>query len=230
MSFQDSYHDAAPGDRAGRLRSLAVAAAVAIGIAATGVGVWQLAKGAGAPKRKQVQQISVVQPKELPKPPPEPEKPREEVKEKIETPPPEAKPDSPPPEAQTRLEGEASPGGTLDLQGGGTGKERNVIGPVGGTGAGTGRGFGFYTNELKSELQSLLNRKDKLRGSEYTAVVELWLAPDGRIEKVEIPGSSGDPQLNARLREAIAERDRFRAPPENMPQPVKLRVTARGAG
>lgn len=228
MSFQDAcqYETA---ERAGRLRSLTIAGVVALAVAVTGVGIWQLAKGAGTPKRKQVQQISVVQPKERPKPPPEPEKPKEEIKEKIETPPPEAKPDSPPPEAQTRLEGAATPGGTLDLQGGGTGKEKNVIGPVG-DGKGAGRGFGFYTNELKSELQSLLNRKDKVRGSEYRAAVALWIGPDGRIQKVEIIGTSGDPQLDARLREAIAERDRFRAPPESMPQPVKLRVTASGAG
>jgi TonB family protein len=224
----DRGYDYAQGDRAGGRRALAIAGALAVTVAGSGVGAWQLLKGAGAPKHKQVQQISVVQPKELPKPPPEPEKPKEEIKEKIDTPPPEAKDESPPPEAAPRLTGDAAPGGTLDLGAGGKGKETNVIGPTGGSG--TGRGYGFYTSELKNELQTLLNRKDKLRGSEYSAVVELWLSPDGRIEKVEIPGSSGDPQLNARLREAIAERDRFKAPPENMPQPVKLRITARGAG
>lgn len=228
MSFQDTYQDETTG-RAGRLRSLAIAGVVALGVAVIGVGIWQLAKGAGAPKRKQVQQISVVQPRELPKPPPEPEKPKEEIKDKIETPPPEAKNDSPPPEAALRMTGEASPGGTLDLQGGGTGKETNVIGPVG-AGKGTGRDFDQYARSLKDDLQGLLNRTDKVRGSEYRAAVALWIGPDGRIQKVEIIGTSGDPQLDARLREAIAERDRFKAPPESMPQPVKLSVTARGAG
>jgi outer membrane biosynthesis protein TonB len=227
MSYHDTFHDA-QADRAGRLRSFAVAGAVAMGLAVTGVGVWQLVKGAGAPKRKQVQQISLVQPKELPKPPPEPEKPKEELKEKIETPPPEAKNDSPPPEAPVRLEGAAGPGGTLDLGGGGKGSEFNIARP---SGDGDGRrGHAFYTNHVQAQLQDELNRKDKLRGAEYSASVALWIGADGRVQKVELAGSTGNPETDALLRETIAGSTRLKSPPESMPQPVRLRVTARGSG
>jgi protein TonB len=218
------------GERSPWKRTVAGAAIGVAALALLSAGVWQLVKDAGAPKRKQAQVISLVQPRELPKPPPEPEKPKEEVKEKIDTPPPpEAKTDSPPPEAPVRLEGAAGPGGdNFGIAGGGKGSEYNIA-PVA-SGTGTGRGFSFYTSELQALLQSELNRNDKLRGSEYRAAVALWLRPDGRVEKVEITGSTGNPQTDALLRETIAEATRFKAPPESMPQPVKLRVTARGSG
>src|SRR3974390_971568 len=78
-------------ERADRRRSFAIAGVFSALLALAGLGIWQLLKDAGARKKKEVKQIPVVQPKELPKPPPEPEKPKEEVKEKIQTPPPEAK-------------------------------------------------------------------------------------------------------------------------------------------
>ncbi|MBC7803674.1 MAG: TonB C-terminal domain-containing protein [Candidatus Parcubacteria bacterium] len=231
MRDSTAFDYAMPPSGRERLRNAAMVGAAALMLGAVGFGVWQLLKDAGAPRKKQVQQISLVQPKELPKPPPEPEKPKEVIKEKIETPPPEPqKTDSPPPEAPLRLEGAAGPGGTLDLGGGGPGKEFNTIpGTPGGTG-GVGRGFAFYTSQLQSLLQEELNRKDKLRGAEYSASLALWIGPDGRVQKVELTGSTGNPQTDTLLRETIAASTRLKAPPESMPQPVKLRVTARGTG
>jgi protein TonB len=215
-------------ERSDRRRGFAIAGVFSAMLVLAGLGVWQLLKDAGAPKRKQVQQISLVQPKELPKPPPEPEKPKEEIKEKIETPPPEAKNDSPPPEAPVRLEGAAGPGGTLDLGGGGKGSEFNIARP---SGDGEGRrGHGFYTNQLQALVQDELNRKDRLRGAEYSALVALWIGADGRVQKVELTGTTGSPQTDTLLRETIAAITRLKAPPESMPQPVKLRITARGSG
>lgn len=228
MGFEQTY-DYAQADRDGGRRGLAIAGVMAALLALAAVVAWQMMKDAGAPKRKQVQQISLVQPRELPKPPPEPEKPKEEIKEKIDTPPPEArKDDSPPPEAPLKLEGEASPGGTLDVGGGGKGQEYTIP-RVAGTGEGR-RGFGFYTQQLQSLLQDELNRKDKLRGSEYRATLALWLAGDGKVQRVEMTGSSGDPRIDALIVEAVSAARGFKAPPESMPQPVRLRVTARGAG
>jgi protein TonB len=214
-------------ERADRARSFAIAGVFSALLVLVGLGIWQLLKDAGAPKKKHVQQISLVQPKELPKPPPEPEKPKEEIKEKI-PPPPEAKSDAPPPESQLRLEGAGTPGGTLDLAGGGKGSEFNIGRPAG---EGDGRrGFAFYTNQLQAQLQDELNRKDKLRGAEYSATLALWIGADGRVQKVELTGTTGDPQTDALLRETITGSTRLKSPPDNMPQPVRLRVTARGSG
>lgn len=211
-------------------RNAALAAGGVIVAAALGFGVWQLMRDAGAPKRKAVQQISVVQPRELPKPPPpeQQEKPKEEIKEKIDTPPPDAKDDSPPPESPLKLEGTG--GSSSDGFGmqSGKGSEYNVLRPAG-TGDGR-RGFGFYTNQLQSQLQEELNRKDKLRGAEYRAAVAVWIAADGRVDKVQLTNSTGNPQIDALIVEAITASAGFKAPPEAMPQPVRLRVTARGAG
>jgi len=211
-----------------RLRRLAAAAAGAALVGALGFAAWQLMKNAGAPKRHQVQQISVVQPRELPKPPPEPEKPKEEAKQEIKVPQP--KPDeAPPPDQPLGVDAKGGAGGDqFGLAGRPGGRDITTIGNPGGTGA--GRGYGFYTSQLQAQIQEALNRKDNLRGSEYRAQVALWIGGDGRVEKVEITGSTGDPRTDGLLRQTIAASPRFKPPPEDMPQPVRLRITARGAG
>jgi protein TonB len=215
--------------RAERMRKLAAAGAGAGIVLALGFGVWQLMKDAGGPRRRQVQQISVVQPRELPKPPPEPEKPKEEVKEQIKVPQPKPQDDAPPPEQSLGLDAKGAAGGDqFGLAGRPGGRDITTIGNTGGNG--TGRGFGFYTSQLQSQLQEELNRKDKLRGSQYSATVSVWIAADGRVERVEITGSTGDPQTDSLLKSAVAGTQRLKAPPQDMPQPVRLRVSARGTG
>src|SRR5499427_5003755 len=203
---------------------------VALSVTALVLGL--LAYGARAliseapPKRHQVQQISLVRPPVPPPPPPQEERPKEEVKQEIKQP--EPKDDSPPPDVPLGLDAKGTSGGdNFGLAGRPGGRE---ITSLGDKGTGDGRGFLFYANQLQAQLQDELNQQKKLRGSDYRATVAVWIGADGRVQRVDLTGSTGDPDTDKLLRTAIAEARRLKAPPENMPQPVRLRITSRGAG
>ena len=181
--------------------------------------------------KKQVQQISVVRPPPPPPPPPpKPEIKPPEVKEEVKTeepepepePEPEAAPDAEPPGDQLGVDSDGSAGG----DGFGLVGKKGGAGLIGGGGGG-GNAIIWYgqhvARELTSELSSAL--KDRPRQSKYSAVVLVWISPDGNISKVELAHSSGTPEIDEALRAAISRiQGRFKPPPERMPQPLKVRI------
>jgi protein TonB len=91
--------------------------------------------------------------------------------------------------------------------------------------------FAFYTNNLQRHLQDELNRNRKLRERDYRVTVRVWLARDGSVQRAELVQSTGSGNLDELLRQALTQIVAMReAPPENMPQPVRIRIMARGAG
>lgn len=178
--------------------------------------------------KKQVQQISVVQPPPPPPPPPEVKPPEPEVKEeKIEEPEPEPAPE-PEPQAE-----EPPPGEQLgvDAQGGAGGDAFGLVGKKGGQGLLGGGGGGnaiiWYGQHVQREISDELQRtlKDKARNSRYSAILHIWIAADGRVSRVELANSSGTAEIDEALKAALAGiHDRFKPPPERMPQPVKIRI------
>jgi len=208
-----------------RLRTIVVVAVTALILGLLAYGARALMNEAAAPKRHQVQQISLVRPPLPPPPPPQEERPKEEVKQEIKQP--EQKDDSPPADAPLGLDANGTSGSDgfgLAARPGG----RELA--LGDKGTGDGRGFLFYANQLQAQLQDELNQQKKLRGSDYRATVAVWIGADGRVQRVDLTGSTGDPDTDQLLRATIADARRLKAPPENMPQPVRLRITSRGAG
>src|ERR1700754_2061654 len=69
-------------------------------------------------------------------------------------------------------------------------------------GSGTGNGFGnaTYSQYLVYALQQAVERdksvQDAGEGLRFSVGVNLWLEPSGRIVKVTIGQSTGDPKLN----------------------------------
>lgn len=190
----------------------------------------------GTRKRTTVHQIAILKPPPPPPPPKPQEKPPEIKKEEVKLPEPEAKSDPAPAPDQP-------PGDKLGLDADGTagsdafglaarkgGKDITTIGGGGGDGA-TRAQFGFYTSLIKRHFDEELAKDKKLRASEYRAVIKVWLGRDGKVERFELSGSSGSAQTDEALKLAFMEMRPLREPPpENMPQPVRLRITARGAG
>jgi len=210
-----------------------IVAAVLVLIAGMAFAVRGLLK-VEAPKKKQVQQISLVKPQMPPKPPPEPEKVEQpKIKEDLAVPKEEPKPEdnSPPPDAPLGLDAAATAGSdAFGLAARPGGRDITTIGETTGKGTGPGRGgMGTYSSHLQSLVQERLNREERLRKAEYRSTVELWIEPDGRVGRVEIAGTTGNPDTDDLLRKSIAGA-RLNAPPENLPQPVKVRVTSRFAG
>lgn len=108
------------------------------------------------------------------------------------------------------------------------GKDLLATAKIGGDG---GQGFRYYAAQIERFLERALARDMQLRRGSYSAIVWLWVGPGGSLERYELTRSSGDVAIDARLREALAAlSDLGLPPPQDLPQPVRLRVSSREAG
>lgn len=176
---------------------------------------------------KKIQPITLFKPP--PPPPPPPPKveqpPEPEVQEKIDEPEPEPEPlpDVPDekPAADTGLDAEGTAGS--DAFG--------LVGRKGGKGllgGGGGSPFAWYAGTIKDSLIDILSEHDDLRRKSYSAVVKIWLNPDGSVTRYELSRGSNDPDIDKLLNKLLAKFKKAKeAPPPGMEQPVKLKISSR---
>lgn len=186
------------------------------------------------PKRVNEIQITMIVPPPPPPPPPEP---------KTEPPPPEEKKFEEQQPINDELEDkpiEKFDEAALDLpspdmsgppdlglnSGPGTGGLQQGRGSGGGGTGGNGR-FAWYASMVQVQMQSALQANDKTRYASVRLVVRLWLDNSGRVSRVALNGSTGDTGLDAAIRdEALGQLQLKEPPPQDMPMPIILRVTA----
>jgi protein TonB len=171
-----------------------------------------------------------------PPPPPKeekrPEPPKESPKDiKIEQPKQEQQ--QPQQAEQLKMEGQGSDTGLAGLAAGAVSQEYagQKIGGDGTLGGTSNRmQFSVFTNALQRHLQEQLARNRKLRDADYRLVVKVWLDRGGGIERVEVANSSGNREMDEAIRTALADISAMRqTPPEDLPQPVRVRIANRGA-
>lgn len=178
----------------------------------------------GKPRKPPV--VTLLPDKPPPPPPPpkeekKPEPPKENKDVKIEPP-----KEAPQPAQNEPLKMEGAAGDGDSAFGAGTVGREYAGGNVGATGAVQG----MYAGRLQRHLQEQLSRNRKLKESDYRVTVRVWLRRDGSVEKADLAQSTGNSGLDELLREALLQVAAMReAPPENMPQPIRIRITARGA-
>jgi periplasmic protein TonB len=177
-------------------------------------------------KHKIVTQITLVAPPPPPPQPkpPEPPKPKEELK--VEQPPtPQPKQDnSEPPPGPLGLDSQGTgPGDAFGLAGRPGG--RDIIGSGGG-----GLDLTLFGNNAARQIAQDLARNPKLKSAMYKIEIRVWLARDGRIEREEIVRGTGNRDLDEMIREGLNELGAIHQPvPENLPQPLRIRVTSTDA-
>lgn len=181
-------------------------------------------------QKKQIQQITMIQPPPPPPPPPE-IKPPEPEPEQIEEPEPEEEPEPSPEESEEPAGEELG----LDAEGGAGADGFGLVGKKGGRGllsGGGGSAILWYGGQVKrgleEDLQSLL-AGSSARKNRYTVQLNIWVGPDGRVKRAELAGTSGKNEVDSAI-EAVLPKLKFsvnKPPPENMPQPLKIRVTSR---
>lgn len=168
------------------------------------------------PPRPRVQMVTLfVPPPPKIEQPPEPEIQKQEVKmpEVVEQPP------------------EAPPAGSdLGVDADGNGSDNfGLKARKGGRGLLDGGPFGWYAARLDADIQEhIAGDKNLRRQRRYSALLSLWIARDGRIQRVEVTRTSGNRDLDTALRMALAQMQRVSdPPPDEMPQPVKLQITSK---
>jgi protein TonB len=157
--------------------------------------------------------------------PPEPKKVEEQPKlaaKPIEKPldKPQQKPVQAPP--RSPLTAEAGTGSNpYGLQvGNGSG---NVIG---GTGGGGSEGWQLYAGTIRSQVQGALRRDDKTRYGRWQVAVKIWLSATGTVTRAEIVNASGDAAVDNAIMRDLDGLGVGQAPPQGMPQPVRLHIAA----
>ncbi|MES2579529.1 MAG: TonB C-terminal domain-containing protein [Pseudomonadota bacterium] len=197
-------------------------------LAGIGYGLNSLMSG-GAPMKKQVTTIKLLPDTPPPPPPPPPkEPPKEQPKPdapkevKVEQP----KPAETPPAEQLKMEGPAGDGPSAfqagavnnDYKGG----EVKTIGSDGGA------KFNWYAGIVKNQIEAALEKDKKLAEGQYKLIVSIWLRKNGDIEKLEWSQSDANANIEQAVKAALDNMPAMREPPpEDMPQPIKLRITAR---
>ena len=199
---------------------------VVIGISAFMVSVVRdfLDAPATAPK-KGPQQITLLTP---PPPPPPLEKPPEpEVQEEVKLEEPETVEDMPEDAADEPPAG-ADLG--VDAEGGAGGDGFGLIGRKGGRGllAGAGDPFVAYAMRVQKNIENLLSNDAETRRKAYSVVAKIWVGASGSIERAELAESTGNQDVDAALERNLAALPPLaEAPPQDMPQPIRLRISSR---
>jgi protein TonB len=210
---------------------LGLGAALLCFVGLLAAGAWSLLSDKPTTKR-QVVQISLLKPPPPPPPPPpEQKRPEPEVKQEVKVPVPEQpkqEEQAPPPGEQLALDADGS--GSGDAFGLGAKKGGTDITRIGGP-SGGGSDRAWFAGLVQSYLQTELSKNERLRHANYKVVIWLWFTADGHIERFEVRDSTGNQELDKNLKLALDHVPAMRrAPPPDVPQPVKLRVTSAGAG
>lgn len=214
---------------------------------------WVVKNREAPPPRKAGPQFTVVNlqpppPPRTPPPPPPPDvkppKPVEEPENErvqlkaTDVPPPDAPPPAAAPAAgPLALAAEGTgPGDAFNLAGNPGGRGILTGGGIGdGAGAGSGLGgeydpmarYGWYYGKVASRLQEAFQRNKLLANAALQVEVRVWEDGSGRITRVELVRSTGDPRYDAAIRADAVGVRLSQAPPADVPMPMILRITIR---
>lgn len=207
--------------------------AVLVGVAAiliAGVAAFLMSRHApGSRQRETIFQVVTVIPPPPPPPPPRP--PEQKMIEQPKMLTPERQPpqhvDASKPNAPAKAPGvdnSAGPNGGVDL-----------AGTAGGDGTGLGDGggsrWGWYATIVQEQVSQALRNNPKTRAARFRTEVRLWSDPSGRIQRVQLVDSTGDPNIDAVLTREVLQGLQLRQPPPNdMPMPIVMRVTGSATG
>lgn len=204
--------------------------AVLVGL---GYGIKKLMSG-GAPQKKQITTIKLLDTPPPPPPPPPKEPPKEQPKEqpkeiKVEQP----KPVETPPVETLKMEGPAGDAPSA-FQAGAVTKdyEKGDVATVPKIGGKKGlAAFAFFTSAVDAHIKKVLAENKELSRAKYQVEVRIVFSSSGAIERGELLNSSGDDDTDKLLREVLANLPPLgEKAPEDMPRKVVLRVTSQTLG
>jgi protein TonB len=213
------------------LKRIAIALLALVVLAGLGYGFKNLMSGGGNHPKKKMTTIAL---KDLPPPPPPPP-PKEQPKEQPKEPPkemkvePQPKPAETPPAEVLKMEGAAGDGPSPFAAGAVNGDYKG--GDISTIGGGPNKHqFDWYTGQLKDKIEDAISKDKALATGSYKVIVKVWVAANGHIQKYELVSSTGDADKDALVRKALDGMSGLSEPPGDMPQPVKLKVSARSIG
>lgn len=208
---------------------LVTVALVLVALLVLGVALWWLLfKDTASTRRPVVQPPMLALPPPPPPTPPPPEKPPEP-----ETPPEEAMPEPEPLDQPTPTPDNSDPV-TMNADAQAGGDNFGIQSGSGGGSSGVGRGgagnatYGRYLGYL---MQQAISRDDKVKRLAFQLQVNVWLASDGRLEKVELVRGSGNEEADAAVLDALRRIGKVdQVPPPSLDFPARVLIQGRRPG
>lgn len=183
-------------------------------------------------KKSKAPKITLLTPAAPPPPPPpppkfekKPEPPKEQKEMKVDQPVEKKVEQQAAPEL--KMDGPAGSGPSAFAAGAITSEDLSKVGSGKGGVEMTGmfNPFSNYASALKGELQRFLNKNSALKRRRYKVDVHVWVDAAGLLKRFEVIGSSNDGDTDDAIRAALTALPGFsQAPPQNMPQPIRLRI------
>jgi periplasmic protein TonB len=204
-----------------RYRTALILITVAVAIA---VFLMRMVSGTSSSGRRESAVVAISLPPPPPpppvqQPPPEPKMMEQQTfqpEEKPEEEPPKP-PDQPP--LGTNIKGNGAENGFGLGTSGGNG--------LGGQGSGSSR-FGWYAGKVQSRVAEALRGNRKTRTAEMAVEARIWSDATGHITRAQLAGSTGSADLDTAIKnEVLLGLQLSEPPPDGMPMPIVLRLTAK---
>jgi protein TonB len=106
----------------------------------------------------------------------------------------------------------------------------NMIGGGGGLDPQARAAIQAYGRIAAADVQAALRRDEKLRFAKFIGEMRIWLDSAGKITRVQLATSSGDPSMDSAVARVLTGLTLREPPPADIPQAVRelpLRVRAR---
>jgi len=90
------------------------------------------------------------------------------------------------------------------------------------------RGYQAYAATVQYAVQIALRRDNELRQRHYSTAINVWVTTAGMVQASQILSSTGDQMLDGTINHVVQGVAVPAPPPSNLPQPVHIRILARG--
>jgi periplasmic protein TonB len=184
----------------------------------------------GPSPRKAQEMVMIKPPPPAPPPPPPPpppqDAPKQEMMEQTPVDDQEAKPEpqeAPSPSMGTNITGNGAPDGF-----GIGGNKAGTFGGGSNNAHANSSRFGWYANQVVKSFSEALSRHPRTRNANFNLKVRIWADGGGRVIRAKLAESTGDLTLDETIKNEILNGSQLQEPPpEGMPMPIVMRLTAR---
>lgn len=187
--------------------------------------------GPSSPPPRKAQEMVMIKPlpPPPPTPPPPPPPPQDAPKQEMMEPTPiddaEAKPE--PAEAPSAAMG-TNITGNGPADGFGLGSNKNGFAGGSNNGHVNRSQFGWYANQVIKLLSEALSRNPRTQNASFSIQAKIWSDAGGRVTRAKLVESTGDVVLDEAIKNQILIGFQLKEPPpEGMPMPIVMRLTAR---
>ena len=88
--------------------------------------------------------------------------------------------------------------------------------------------FGWYANQVIKSFSDALSRNPRTQNATFNIKAKIWSDAGGRVTRAKLVESTGDTTLDAALKNEILTGFQLKEPPpDGMPMPIVMRLTAR---